>query len=185
VSARPIDAAARGVQTGDVRVQLESRFPCSAEQAWAEVQKVSLLSDVARPLVTFSAPCGESLPERWVEGATVRIRSRLFGVVPLGTRALTIERIDQQRRVLRTRESDPLIRRWDHSISVSSLSGVSCLYRDEVEIQAGLFTLAVWLFAHWFFRHRHRRWKRVADRLRARPYGVTSPREHEQAREHG
>jgi len=165
--------------------ELESTLRCSAERVWAEVQKVSLLCEVARPLVTFATVSGEALPERWSEGSTVRVRSYVFGLIPLGTRALTIEQVDDERRVIQTRESDALIRRWDHRISIASLSGDSCLYTDEVEIEAGIFTLFVWLFAQWFFRHRHRRWTRVAERLRARPYGVPRPREHGAARKHG
>ena len=35
----------------------------------------------------------------------------------------------------------------------------------EIVIEAGPLTLLVWLFANWFYRHRQRRWRRVARRL--------------------
>ena len=38
-------------------------------------------------------------------------------------------------------------------------------YSDEVLIEAGLLTCFVWAFAQWFYRHRQRRWRHVAQRL--------------------
>ena len=52
---------------------------------------------------------------------------------------------------------------WDHSISISTASGRT-RYRDTVTIDAGLFTLPVWLFAQVFYRHRQRRWRSLAKR---------------------
>lgn len=157
------------MQIGVVRVHMESILPCSAEKAWAEVRKVSLLTEVAHPLVTFAPEAGESLPERWAEGSVVRIRSYLCGLIPLGTRELTVETLSDERREVQTREHDPLVRRWDHRISVGPRGGDTCLYVDEVYIEAGVLTPGVWLFAQCFFRHRHRRWQRVAERLRMAP----------------
>jgi hypothetical protein len=36
------------------------------------------------------------------------------------------------------------------------------LYRDQVTIQAGMFTPFIWLFAQLFYRHRQRRWRQLA-----------------------
>jgi hypothetical protein len=148
-------------------MHLASTLPCSAASAWAELRRLELLREVARPLVTFAAVDGEPLPERWAQGEVVRVRSYLLGVIPLGTRSLAIESVDEKRREIQTRERDPLIRRWDHRISIAPLGEQTCLYADEVEIAAGALTPLVWLFAQAFFRHRHRRWRRVAGRLRA------------------
>jgi hypothetical protein len=68
---------------------------------------------------------------------------------------------------IQTRERDPLIQIWDHLIAVKPASGGHTRYSDTVAIDAGIFTLPVWLFAHWFYRHRQRRWRRVAARLAA------------------
>jgi hypothetical protein len=150
-----------------MRVFVESVLPCDAERAWAEVQKCALLMEVARPLVVFRPAHGESLPERWIAGMTVRCRSYLFGLIPLVERTLFFDRVDRELLVIETREHDWLVRRWDHIIRVQPLDAGRCRYSDEVEIDAGLLTPAVWLFAYLFYKHRQRRWHTVAKRLQA------------------
>lgn len=150
-----------------MRVFLESVLPCDADLAWAEVQKSALLLEVASPMVSIRPVPGEALPERWSASSTVRCRSYLFGFIPLGTRTLVFERIDPQLREIQTRERDPLIRRWDHCIRLEPLGAAQCKYSDNIEIEAGLLTPAVWLFARRFYRHRQHRWQAVAKRLQA------------------
>jgi hypothetical protein len=149
-----------------MRAFVQTKLSCAADQAWDRVQTLSLLREVCWPLVTLQPGAGETaIPERWESGATVSLRPRLFGMIPIGTRVLHWENIDAAAREMQTREYDPLIRRWDHRIHVEPVDGGSCSYTDDVEIDAGVLTLPVWLFAQLFYRHRHRRWKRVAKRL--------------------
>jgi hypothetical protein len=146
-------------------VYVESVLRCPAEKVWDEVQRPTLLLEVARPLVRIVPADGPQFPERWPEGATVRCRSYLFGVIPLGTRTILLERIDPAAREIQSRESDPLIRRWDHLIRIGPAGDGRTRYSDEVIIEAGWATFCVWLFAQWFYRHRQWRWRRVARRL--------------------
>jgi hypothetical protein len=151
-----------------MRACVESVLPCDAGRAWAEVQTSALLLHVVRPLAVILPVRGEALPERWVEHSTVRCRLRLFGFIPLGTRTLVFDRIDHQLREIQTREWDPLVRRWDHLIRVEPIDSGKCRYSDTIEIEAGLLTPLVWLFAVWLYRHRQRRWQAVARRLQGR-----------------
>jgi hypothetical protein len=151
-----------------MRAFVQSTLPCAADQAWDRVQTLSLLREVCWPLITLRPGAGESaIPERWESGATVLLRPRLLGMIPIGTRVLHWERIDFAAREMQTREYDPLIRRWDHRIHVEPTGPSSCRYTDDVEINAGVLTFPVWLFAQVFYRHRQRRWKRVARRIAA------------------
>jgi hypothetical protein len=151
-----------------MRVVVQSVLHCSAELAWDEVQMTRLLVEVAAPLVAIRPVPGEMLPERWPAGNTVRVCSYLFGVLPLGTRAVLFERIDPIAREIQTRESDSLVRRWDHLISVRPAAKGHCRYRDQIDIEAGWLTVGVWLFAQVLYRHRQRRWRAVAERLGGR-----------------
>ena len=151
-----------------MRVVVESVLPCRPELAWEEVQTSRLLVEVARPLVVIRPLPGERLPDRWHSGGTVGCRSYLFGVVPLGTRGLNFERVDPSTREIQTRESDSLVRRWDHLIRIGDAGEGHCQYRDTIDIEAGWLTPLVWLFAQWFYRHRQRRWRAVAKRLTRR-----------------
>ena len=149
-----------------MRVFVQSTLACDADIGWQRVQTIALLREICSPLVRLEPDRNvPSLPERWPEAGTVRIRPFLFGFIPTGVRVLRCEHVDHQRREIQTREHDPLIRRWDHRIHFESLSPGTSRYTDEVEIEAGLLTLPVWLFAQWFYRHRQRRWRRVAEKL--------------------
>jgi hypothetical protein len=66
---------------------------------------------------------------------------------------------------IQSRESDPIVRRWDHRIRVQEISDCRAHYSDEIEIDAGILTPVVWLFAAGFYRHRQRRWRAIARRL--------------------
>jgi hypothetical protein len=150
-----------------MQVYVESIFDCPAERVWTEVQTSRLLLEIIRPLLRFIPVGGEQFPERWVEAGTVVGRAFAFGVLPLGRHALYFERIDHVRLEIQTRESDRWIRRWDHLISVRELSGGRTLYSDRIDIDAGRLTPLVWLYARSFYRHRQRRWRRIARRLAA------------------
>jgi hypothetical protein len=147
-------------------VKVSSELDCSPEMAWTEVQKSSLLLYVIRPLVRISAERGTSFPATWTQGLTVRWRSYLFGFIPWGDRTTTFEKIDQARKEIQTREQDAVIQRWDHLISISALPNGKTLHSDKIEIEAGVITVFVWLWAQWFYRHRHGRWRKLARSYR-------------------
>lgn len=160
-----------------MKVHVESLLPCFQETVWEEVQKVELLQEVAYPLLTFQVQDGETLPDQWVEGDSFTLDMRAFQAIPLGPHTLTIERVDPDAYEIQTREHSELIQRWDHHIRVEYVAEDLTRYVDEVEIDAGWLTGPIWLFAQWFFRHRHRRWQGVADRLCecARPSAARLP----------
>ena len=152
-----------------MKVLVESVLPCPAEKVWDEVQRSSLLLEVILPLVRVAPVDAASFPKRWEHGTAVRCKSYLFGIIPLGTRTIFFERIDDATREIQSREHDPLIRRWDHLVRVQPAAEGGTHYRDEIDIDAGWATVFVWLFAQGFYRHRQRRWQRVARRLAALP----------------
>jgi hypothetical protein len=151
-----------------MRIYVESVLPCKASAAWEEVQKSALLREVAQPMVRLLDVPGEAMPQRWTAKTTVRCRPLLFGLIPMGTRQLYFQEVDHSAREIQTRERDPLVKRWDHRIRVEPAGRGKCRYSDEIKIDAGWLTPIVGLFAHWFYRHRQRRWQFVAQRLSER-----------------
>ncbi len=146
--------------TADVSTILE----CSATKAWDEVQKSSLHRHVTWPL-TRIVSTGTPFPERWIEGATIRCRLFISGIIPMGVHTLFFEKIDQRNYEIQSREHDALVARWDHLVSIQPLDGSRSIYRDTIEINAGIFTFVVWAWANWFYRHRQRRWRALAKTL--------------------
>lgn len=149
-----------------MRIEVQSRLAAPPDRVWDELQTSALLAEVAYPFVTIRAAGAAPLPERWQAGTTLLVRSYLLGMIPLGLRILYWERIDPRAGVMQTRENDALIRKWDHRLSVQAAPDGQTLYTDRIDLEAGPLTPAVGLLARWFYRHRHRRWQRVARRLR-------------------
>lgn len=89
----------------------------------------------------------------------------VFGFIPLGVRELYFERIDQRALRIVTRESNRLVRRWDHTISVTPFGANRSIYRDVIDVDAGRLTVMVWAWTNWFYRHRQKRWRSLARRL--------------------
>lgn len=146
--------------TADVSTILD----CSATKAWDEVQKSSLLRHVTWPLARIVST-GAPLPERWIEGATIRCKLFISGIIPMGVHTLFFERIDPNSYEIQSREHDALVARWDHLISIKPLDASRSIYRDTIQIDAGRLTFVVWAWANWFYRHRQRRWRALAKRL--------------------
>jgi len=148
-----------------MKVEVATQLNCSAAKAWDEVQKSSLLLHVIWPLARIVSVDPQRFPERWTEGLTIQCRSYLLGLIPIGVRNLHFERIDQMNFQILTLESDPLVKRWNHTISIEPLGQDRSIYSDVIDIDAGGLTVLVWAWARWFYRHRQRRWRALAKSL--------------------
>ena len=148
-----------------MKVDVWTPLDCSAAKAWDEVQKSALFLHIIWPLASVTPVPGTSFPERWNEGQTIKCKVALFGLIPIGTRTLLHEKIDQATREIVTHEFDPLIKRWDHRISIEPQGENRSIYRDTIEIDAGALTVLVWAWASGFYRYRQWRWRAVAKTL--------------------
>jgi hypothetical protein len=135
---------------GALRVRVETVLDCPADKAWL------LVLPFAR-IVPDELP----FPGEWSDKGTYFCRSYLFGFIPVGKRKIFFERVDSAKREIQSRESDSLIRRWDHLICIKQINKEQCLYSDEIEINAGPMTIWIWAWANWFYRHRQSRWKKL------------------------
>jgi len=144
-----------------MKVDLATVLPCKLEEAAAQVMSTRLLQYVAHPLVSFSAVTGTSFPETWTEG-THWVALKLFGFLPFGRQAIVISKPSLPGGfAIRDAGHSALIPVWDHLITIEpNQDGV--LYRDRVEVSARFLTPLIWIFAQIFYRHRQRRWLRLA-----------------------
>jgi hypothetical protein len=142
-------------------VRLRTELPCSHEIAAAEVRKPRLLEHVASPLVHFEPIDPPVFPQYWSEG-TYWVRLRILGFIPFGKQAVRVSfpPVDQGFAV-RDNGYSALIKAWDHHITIRP-SATGCSYEDQVRVSAGILTPIVWLFAVIFYRHRQRRWRKLA-----------------------
>jgi hypothetical protein len=135
---------------------------------WEELQRPALLEYVASPLVVFDPVDPRSFPEQW--GADeYEVAMRLFGVVPLGRQTIRVSTVratdteGEQFYQLRDDGSGRLVPVWDHRISVRETADGKTVYTDEIEVEAGVLTPLVWLFATLFYCHRQRRWQKLVE----------------------
>ena len=146
-------------------IHQSSIFNARPEQVWREIQSTRLLHYVSSPLLTFTPVDGKSLPEVWQQGKYA-VKMKLFGILPLGEQFIDIAQPSQEecnghRYAMLDNGYGQLISKWRHFITIDDEGEGTTKYTDLVEVQAGLFTFMVWVFASIFFWHRQRRWKKL------------------------
>lgn len=145
-----------------MRVRLSTPLTCRFEDAVEQVKTPRLLEHVAHPLVRFTpASSTTPLPGQWSE-STYWVRLTLFGFIPFGKQAVRITFHEQPDRFqVRDNGYSRLIRRWDHWVTIEP-SGDGCHYEDCIDVEAGVLTPVIWLFARIFYAHRQARWRKLA-----------------------
>jgi hypothetical protein len=134
-----------------------------ADAVWDAVKTPAAFRRVARGLLTM--PVIAYRNDSWQEGETVVGWVFLFGVLPFSRHHLQVARINDEVRILTSRERGGLIRAWNHDIQVTPIDAGACRYRDTVEIEAGVVTPLIAAYASWFYRMRQRRWRALAKEL--------------------
>ena len=144
-----------------MKICLQTDLSCSSAAAIEQVKRPSLLQYVAAPLIVFSPYRPVRLPEAWQPG-TYWLSMKLFGLIPMGKQAVVISYPRSDDFTLLDDGYSPLIRRWRHTITIVP-QRQGCLYCDTVEIDAGILTGVVGMFAQVFYRHRQKRWCQLAQ----------------------
>lgn len=145
------------------QVALTTTLACPPDEAWARVRTSALLEHVAAPLIRFTPKGGAPFPAIWTPGE-YHAWMWLFGLIPIGWQAVVISKPepDGEKRFVRDNGYGPLIRRWDHWITIAPGADGATSYTDRVMIEAGLLTPLIAAFARVFYAHRQRRWRRLA-----------------------
>ncbi len=140
--------------------RIGTELDAPAGTVWALVKRKETLLYVTRGVMGL--PDAKAWPEELREGERVTGRIRFFHVLPGWAHTLRVVSVDEDRRELRTAERGGFVERWDHLIRAEALPGGRTLYTDEVTIEAGALTPAVWAVAHAFYRYRQMRWRGLA-----------------------
>lgn len=135
----------------------------SAEKVWQMLLQRDAFLYITRGMLAFKG--AEEWPEVFQEGQVVEARLLFFGLIPAWKHRLRIIRIDQEKMELASQEEGGFIRRWNHKKWVEKESEQSCVYTDEIDIDAGLLTFFVWVYAHAFYRYRQRRMRHLVKLL--------------------
>lgn len=135
-----------------MRVQLEFRAPCSPDAAWEVITSPAELANAYAPVLTLRTD--DPIPERWRSGDEVVVELRFLGAVPVGRQRIAIR--TRRRGGTRILEDAgrplagplALVTSWRHRMAVTPLPDGGALYRDRLDVSAGLLTPVVW-FGMW------------------------------------
>jgi hypothetical protein len=137
-----------------------AELPISADAAWGLVMKTATQLYLSRGFFSYS----DELPEHREEGFEMETRLKLFGKLPVWKHWQRFERVDHERREQLIDERGAPYRRWEHWMRVEPRDG-GCLYVDQFDVDAGVFTPVVWLFARRLAEARVRRFRELAQVL--------------------
>ncbi len=141
-----------------MKIKITTVIQTDEDNMWAEIKKVSSLVHIASPILIFKPPEGDSLPKTWETGIEYCFNLLLLQVIPLGKHYITLTEANKNRII--SHEHSRIISLWVHTITFAQNSTGDIDYTDQVEIDAGILTLPVWLFSHIFYRYRQYRWRK-------------------------
>jgi len=144
-----------------MQVNISTFLPISAEQLIEELKSPKRLQETAAPLVFFDYAGAEALPEKWLVKSYL-FSVRLFGFLPFGKHTMVFTYPDALS--IRDNGYSGLCKRWDHLMTVTESEG-GCIYNDHAEVEAGILTPVVWLFAQAMYRFRQRSWRKLIPQL--------------------
>ena len=122
----------------------------------------ALLNYVVSGLMKFHPIEPNFFPSKWVEGK-FSVKMFAFHFLPIGKQIVGIEFPQKSDHwVLRDNGSGSIAKTWDHLIFLESEGG-GTRYTDEVSIDAGLFTLPIYIYAFIFYSYRQKRWRKLVN----------------------
>lgn len=148
-------------QKRKLKVRVSTQFACTEDELWQKIAEPSSLQVVSSPILRFVQQNEADLEAEWQVNRPYSLKLYLLKFIPLGEHTITLVKIDRERNRIISRESGQLATVWNHMISFYEVEPWLVHYTDEIEIKAGWLTPAIWLFAHLFYRHRQRRWKKL------------------------
>ncbi|MGR3321082.1 MAG: hypothetical protein ACU0DK_04030 [Pseudooceanicola sp.] len=112
------------------------------------------LGDLTRAMTGLAAY--EGMPDKLAEqGDRYEVDVTFWRVLRNPGHVIVVERVDPAARVMQSREHNPNVRRWDHTLTVAPHPEGS-LWTDRVVIDAGWRTPVVARLCAHVYRHRHR-----------------------------
>ena len=128
------------------RVTVTSDFHSNIENIWDKIQDIDTLREICKPKASFIA-CDDS-PIQWK-----------------GRHTINVVKMDKTSREIDTKEYDNTVVIWNHYIKMEEISQQVTRYTDTVDLYAGCLTsIAAWWTLK-FYKHRQRKWQKIAKSL--------------------
>jgi len=151
-----------------MRVLLKLVLDSDPDDAWRALHDPQVFQTVSGPFTAIRSLEPGGFPEVWT-GGEHRVAISAFGLVPIGEQIIDLSESDRSGgiRVLRDSgrgESGLLgtVRKWEHTMVVSSAGRGKTLYRDRLVIDVGPLTILAWPIFWLFWQWRGGRMRRLA-----------------------
>ena len=142
-------------------VKMSSVFDCDKGTLFAEVMKSKSFFYVSYPVVKFVPEKRYPIPKKWENGKYL-VKMKMFGMIPFPKQWIVMSVYEEDYRLCDNGYST-VIKKWGHSISLADTEDGRVSYSDTIEIDAGVLTPFIFLYAKAFFKHRHRRWRNLVE----------------------
>jgi hypothetical protein len=142
-----------------MRVIVKTELNLPIVKAWELLKQTDTLARVAAGVMTYEGLA--EFPAEWAVGVVGNLRPRLWGMAATDHFVELVES-DPVRHIIKTEEYGGSITRWSHEMRLIDLHHDQCTLVDTIDIEARRRTFLVAAFAHYFYRHRHRQWQKLA-----------------------
>lgn len=132
-------------------VTLRAVYPQSPEEVFAGAMHLGEMKTAMTAIARY-----EGLPDGLVkQGDEYTVDVVMWGVLKTKGHVMRVETLDWDARVLQSREHNPSVVRWDHTLSLDAHPQGS-LWTDHIILDAGWQTPLVARFCRYVYSHRHR-----------------------------
>ncbi|GAA1687927.1 hypothetical protein GCM10009792_04660 [Microcella alkalica] len=155
-----------------MHVTLDLVLDCAPDAAWEAVHSPAVFRAVSGPWTRVESLEPGGFPERW-PGGEHRVRLKLLGVVPMGVQVI---RLSDESLVLSDGSTERIVhdaggsvsgpmrvvRSWHHRMAISTAPAGRTLFRDRLDVGAGILTPVVMVGFWVFWQLRARQLTRLA-----------------------
>ena len=160
-----------------MRVVLQLELDAYPDEVWGVLHDPLALAAVVAPLIELDPVGHRRFPPTWSTSRASGdhlVRLRLLGILPIGDVRIRLSASRRGDARILEDSGGPvsgalgLIRQWRHRMAVSSLPGGRTLYRDRLDISAGVLTPLAWFGAWLLWQYRAVGIRRVVAARRPR-----------------
>ena len=147
-----------------IKIIISSILNKPIEKIWSKLLGVETLIYICKPMAIFKISTNEKYM-KWELNKEYVFKLLIYGFIPFGNHKIILEKIDETNKVIISKEHNKIVKIWNHIIKMENKGEKNIRYTDEVEIYAGIFTLFVAIWGIIFYKHRQKKWKKIAKIL--------------------
>jgi hypothetical protein len=147
-----------------IKITINTILNNSIDKIWNKLVDIETLIYICKPMATFKIVSNEQYM-KWELNREYIFKLFIFGFIPFGYHKIVLEIIDEENKIIKSKEHNTIVKIWNHTIIIRKIEENTIEYIDEVEIYAGIFTLFIALWGTIFYKHRQKKWRKIVKKL--------------------